>query len=321
MARDGRDARRGYAVNARTAHLARRARRAALIAPVAGAVLLSGAIGLAPAPPAPSDDTAASQPARAERHQPDRQAEPGRAELRAALTRQLARIDELESRLRDAVDAIDGGADLDEIREALPDREQIAEMFARPRPGLAAGRDRGDRFRDRFDDDDEPSDEQIERVRAFIAEHIPPLDRRLNEAAERSPRAERRLLRWIAPRMMDTVRLAERDPEAAKIRVREMLASLEVVDAMRKAAREEGDGLSEARAELVDALRAQHEARLAFERREVERAFERAREKERSLERKKSDIEQRIQREADRLIERARSWGRRGDDDRDASRR
>ena len=305
-------------MKARTAHAARPVLRAALAGTIAGAALTGGALGLAPAHQTSGEDAAVSQPQRTERDQPGRERELSRAALRAELNRQLARIDGLESRLRDAIDAIDEGTDLDEIRAALPDRERLAEMFDRSAPG----RDRDGRFRDRSDDEptDEPTEEQIERVRAFIAEHIPPLDERLKDAAERSPRAERRLLRWIAPRMMDTVRLAERDPEAAKIRVREMLASLDVVDAMRAAARADDDELSGVRAELIDALRAQHEARLAFDRREVERAFERARERERSLERKKGQIEQRIRREADKLIERAQSWGYRDDDDRDGDR-
>ena len=313
---------RSLAVNTLSAPCAGRLAPALLVGLALGAALSGGALGLGPngAEPARASAIADTQPERTDATPPDI----AREALRTALVRRLAGLNELEASLRDAIDALDRGAELDEVRDALPDREQIAAILPRPDgPG-----DRGDgppgRLRDRLRErPDDVSDEQLDRVRAFIAEHIPPLDDRLDRAAERSPRAERRLLRRLAPRLLDTVRLAERDPDAARLRVREMRASFDVVDAMRDASRADAEeARASARQSLIGALRRQYEARLAFERRDLDREFERLRERERTLQRRADEIDRVVEQRADELMERAERWtgtrGRRGGAERDA---
>ncbi|MEM0982942.1 MAG: hypothetical protein AAGI17_03225 [Planctomycetota bacterium] len=290
----------------------------------ASAVLVTGLVA----------GTATLQPDRPPSREPGpemvRPSEPpmmGRDVMRTVLSRQLERVGELETKLEAAIRDLDGGADPADVLGALPSREDIAESFAlADGPRLGDGRIR-DRIAERRGGPDGPggppeggpdprgedlTDEQLQRIRAFIDRRIPPLAARLERAAERSPEAEDRLLRRVAPRLMETVKLAEKDRRLAELRVREMLVSFEVVDAMRAIGRagEDSAASEQARTDLESALRKQLETRLAFEQRELERTIENAKTRRDQLQQKAADLDARVEERAVELIEQARNWRR-----------
>ncbi len=190
---------------------------------------------------------------------------------RLALARQrLARAIEENARtgerLRRLMERLEGGdgSGIEEVRAMF--RDGVGGGLA---GGLAGGMPAdGERGAEAI------SDERLQVLRGLVKERLPWLDERLERAEGLRAGASTALLRRLGPRLSALADLAERDPEAARVRAQEMRLGFEVADAVGawRAARASGEAerVSAARARLREAIAAQVEFR--FEHRERELA-------------------------------------------------
>lgn len=242
----------------------------------------------------------------------------GRDAMRERLTEALDEVEAFGERVRVAIEELDAGARPIEVLNLLRrpgdddrdvrgrmGRRMMGEMFGsgllggpgdtlfdRGRSGLEGGGPRGP-------DDSamggpfrgEMTEEQLERVRAMIAERLPVLERVLAAAREQGPEAERDVLRRVGGRVMGIVMLARRDPAFADLKIAEVqtgFAAFAAAEAFRSAL-EAGDEASivGARSALEDALASAFDARIEVQREEVRRLEER-------LARVKGDLDRRL---------------------------
>lgn len=178
-----------------------------------------------------------------------------RAQARATIERMLGRLDAQRSRLAGALDRLDAGASLDDIRNAMA-------------PGAGGVRD-----------DAEPDTERLMRV---FHELNPDLHERWRAAAEENPERAEQFRRRILERLRgdENVRhmadLIERDPALFRLRAeqyalerRAMIAGRRFVDAT---VASDADAAARAREEVRGIVAEQIDSRLREQRLMLERA-------------------------------------------------
>ncbi|MDX2132510.1 MAG: hypothetical protein SFY69_10720 [Planctomycetota bacterium] len=206
-------------------------------------------------------------------------------ELKRRLERWLDEMDEREQRIRDALTRLEAG---EEPREVVRGLEGILRMGARLEPGRGEG-PRGEGAERRFGPDgpdgpgpgdDRPRPREGEgwglagpgqpltpesrtRVLKFLGEVMPQFAKRLEQYREVDPEAADRFLGRIAPRLQDAARLRNSDPTLFALRVDEVRAGVEVIEAIREVRRAQsaGEDLKAPTARLRETMVAQNEAR------------------------------------------------------------
>ena len=176
-----------------------------------------------------------------------------RTQARATIERMIDRLETQRARLAGALDRLDAGAPLEEVRGALADGARR--------------------------DDDAPDPERLMRV---FRELNPELHERWRAAAERNPEQAEQFRQRILERLRgdDNVRqmadLMERDPGVFRLRAeqyaldrRAMIAGRRFVDAT---VASDADAASRARAEVREIVAAQIDSRLREQRLMLERA-------------------------------------------------
>ena len=179
---------------------------------------------------------------------------------------------EFASRILEKTDAaleqLDGGADPSEVVRSIRTPEMRHRLRARDarRPaddqgGDASGASLGP--------------EQLERVRAFIADELQGVDEPLSRVERLGPNAGQRLLRRLAPRVLDILDTREDDPELGGSMLTELRAGLEFVESMRRyrqalrAGIEDGDELDAMEREIRDAARTRFDAQVLIKKHEI----------------------------------------------------
>lgn len=215
--------------------------------------------------------------------------EMSREEARRRLDAFLAEMDEIQSRTREAIAKLDAGAPLPEVMGAFPRVQRFlaagergGERFGEGlmgerglREGPRDGEAEGPGFR-RGRAPVEMTDEQVKAMRGFIDANVPMLADRLARAEQISPGASERLLRRMAPRLMQLRELQAEEPAFAEASLREFVAGLDVLEATRgyRMVRggEDAAAAEGARARLEGALQAHFDARLAVQELEIARS-------------------------------------------------
>lgn len=150
-----------------------------------------------------------------------------RAVLRERLERQLENLERRRDQLRDALDRLDAGAPIDDVRaDLLPERAE-GRGFGRG-PGSAGpsadrgapGDGRGPR-REMLppgapNDAAPPSPEQVERMLRFLRAHKPEVAADLEALREKDPEAFERKLAEIGPRLQSLIGRFDEAPERLK---------------------------------------------------------------------------------------------------------
>lgn len=219
---------------------------------------------------------------------------------RRMLTRMIEKVGGLQDRLEVAVQKLDEGVPLSEIRPMI-EEELPPMMFGEFMP------DRGER-RGGPRRDFQPSAEELDDIRAMIREKIPSLANRIDTLREADPEQSDRMLTRMAPKLMMLSRLHRDNPAEAELRVQEMAISLEVVTALRVAGSDDEVTATEGRAQLRAALERQLRTQVELQELEIERLETRLVELRASLEERRGRMEAEVERKAGELLNRAEKW-------------
>ena len=122
----------------------------------------------------------------------------------------------------------------------------------------------------------DPAPVSPERVRAFIAEHLPEMDLHLKAIEAENPEAGMLLAERMAPRIGEVINAQQRDAALGKLKMEELRLGLNTIKIAREA-REASRGQtpsdslqSQTRQRLTNLLNAQAENRAQIQRREIE---------------------------------------------------
>ncbi len=276
--------------------------RAAVVSLVIG--LLAGAWAQFPTPAGTSPSQPAGQP---ERPTPDGPRD-DRELARARLERRLEEARRNEQRLTEALQRLDAGASLEDVRAAAegpgrPFRGGRGDGAGRPRPpGPDVRRGPG------------PDPEAVDR---FLAEHLPELAARLADLRQRNPEAAQPLVNRLSGRVREL--MAERDPRLRDARLAEFRHAQKMFDVQRRFGELVRGGapdaeVTAARNELRAAVSEQFELRMKRHEAEIAALEDR-------VGRVRKDVEDRTTRRAEiieealrRAEERARTGGPEGPD-------
>lgn len=183
------------------------------------------------------------------------------ADLRARLVRRVEDARLIEQRLQAGIDRLDAGDDPQEVMRGL---FEPGGMRGGEGPGWRGGDARGPM-----------NPEERERLMSMIRERMPRVAEWIAELEREEPRLLEAVRARLAPQLREVERLWERDPEGARVRTEELVATFGVMRATRvyrgAVVRDGADGAStqRARASLREALVTQFESRLAARRHEV----------------------------------------------------
>lgn len=75
------------------------------------------------------------------------------------------------------------------------------------------------------------TDSDLDRVRAFIAQHLPEIDSKLKSVEQLSPDATKRLVHRLAPKVLEIEMLNAEDPTMGSLKLDELKAGLTYIDA------------------------------------------------------------------------------------------
>ncbi len=179
---------------------------------------------------------------------------PEAARLRESLERRRALVESMRVRLDEAIARLDRGEAVDadladgrgfmlEMGEEGPNGPRF-QRGGRPdaRPGAGT---RGGGFDGQAggtgvgpgEPGQQPSMEEIRRLRALIDENLPLLAERLRAAERSDPQAAPRMIGRIAPRLREAFEAKDRSPEVFRLRILELEQGFELLDAARRTRR------------------------------------------------------------------------------------
>jgi len=256
-------------------------------------------------------------------------------QMRQRLERRLHDLEELTERTRKAIVMLEEGATPAEVLRTF---EGVMRGFEggrtgpggppgeRPMPGPGPGPREGGREggpgrpdgmgrgpgmgpmgegemgeRPMFERHDGPATpEERERVLGFLREHVPPMAERIQRLLEAEPEVGVRIFSRLIPQLREAADSRRRDPEGFESRVHEIMAGIDVLDAIRavRTAQEKGD--REAGAAAMRALREsvarQFDARVQVQLHEVEMLERRIRAFQEEIEQKRLGRDRMIER-------------------------
>lgn len=234
--------------------------------------------------------------------------------MRTFLQRRLSEARSYASRLEDALERLDSGEDLREIRADLRDAigDAVIEWVDEHREAREAHGRVVVRRRDR--DLEEPprrlSDEQHRALREIITAVMPDLRHRMDRLAESDPEEADRRMREMFPRFRPLIELREEDTEVFRMRLAEIATMREAVRLSREIARKQrrgadADELQSDHAALRALLEQHFEMRRRAQQHELDRLKERLRVIEKELEEHDRDRERLVEDRIESLLERA----------------
>ena len=183
-------------------------------------------------------DERSRQPRSVQAEPPEREAPRGRLELevdpealRIRLQRTIARSEEMLTRTRSALEKLDAGASpsevLNELRVGASDRGQRDPM--RPQRMNEAG----SQAETALDPMAEDKSEERAQMHAFLRDEFPNLWQNLAPILEQDPRSADRLLGRMAPQIKEILFLQKDQPDLAQLKIAQMHAGLDFVEAAR----------------------------------------------------------------------------------------
>ena len=181
------------------------------------------------------------------------------SDLRARLARRLDDARVIERRLEEAIASLDGGATPEAVM-----RDMMAPGLPRPMDGWRGGEPRGPL-----------TAEERDRLMARVSERMPRVAMWLKEVEGQEPQLVEAVSNRLAPQLREIERLRERDPEGARVRTEELVATIGVMRATRlyRVAVMRAGAQAPASAEALEGVRSalieQFEARLAARQHEV----------------------------------------------------
>jgi len=195
-------------------------------------------------------------------------------QLRARLERMRAFSERMNERVTEGLAMLDDGASPGQVVRAIREPEL---------GDTRIGRGVRDRIRapGHRRDAPAPGPAQLERVRAFIAEHLPRLDAPLSKIERLGPGAGRGLLERLAPRIIEIIEINDRDPALGALKTDELRAGLDFVEATRRyrqalrAGIEDEGELDRLDFDLRDAAARRFDAQVALKKHEVRGLMER----------------------------------------------
>lgn len=310
--------------------IARRdAARSARLPAIAGVALCFGvgtASGLVqPEPDAPMTETTADAPERDES-----------SALRDRLERLIARSEAMLERHREALQRLDAGESPAEVLRTLRlrdfDRRAGARAAVQDGDDPEAGRDRpgpdapGRSVRPGRDGPEAPGraagaathadlDPQLrQRLRRFLAEKLPSVSEQLAQVETVDAELGAKLFDRLAPQLRDVVAAIDRDPAFGALKLAELKAGLDVVDATQRVRSLNTGGtadaaaLETAREQLRAAIEARFDARIRLREHELERLAEQITGLHRQIQLEREGRDDEIDRVYDAVI--SQRWGR-----------
>lgn len=219
----------------------------ALIGILAGTLCATAAMGQ------PRDRT--PPPEKPQARENDGASEHGSDAIRARLEVAIERGEEQLARNREALERLKNGESPTSVLRALRSDAQ------RGQP-TNAKRDEKPNRRDRAEQDD-PQRARLEEVRAFVREHIPEFQRKIDSVAEKESPFADRLMAQLAPMIEDVMRSFRDDPAFGRLKLQELRSGLAFVEAMRvyRDQANSDSATDEDRAAAKENLRAAAEAR------------------------------------------------------------
>jgi uncharacterized small protein (DUF1192 family) len=173
------------------------------------------------------------------------------ARLRESLERRRALVESMRERLDEAIARLDRGEAIDadladgrgfmlEMGEEGPNGPRFqrgGRPDVRPGGGARGGGFDGQAGGGPGEPGQQPTMEEIRRLRALIDENLPLLAERMRAAERSDPQAAPRMIGRIAPRLREAFDAKERSPEVFKLRILELEQGFEVLDAARRTRR------------------------------------------------------------------------------------
>lgn len=269
----------------------------------AAAIALLTAASLATAQPVPApEDRPLAGPDTADRETP-------RHELERALRARLRHIERQEQELRETIDKLESGEDVD-VRRLMRDARGFGHermdddrrgrdgrgRFSRG-PGGPGGADR------------EPlTDEQRANVIAFLKEHDPRMYERFAEFRRERPEFAKRMFERHAHRVLDLMQLKEEDHEAFQTRLRAMQSFGKIREVVTDAIAEGTLDSDDTRRKLRELIALRLDVEEARYEREIEELSDRIKQLRAKLEEDRAERRERIDEAVSKIIERARAF-------------
>lgn len=242
----------------------------------------------------------------------DRPREMNPEALKQRLERRLAETERVQELIRAALDKMEKGESVGEILREL-------EPAGRFRGGDGGNRPEGGRRPD-FDPEGPPRmrgegegwspmqpgqplpEAERERVMTFLREHLPLIAEKFQKLNDVDPDGADRMLSRLVPRLREAQRVAQSDPELARLRLQELKAGISVLEAVREIRRLQdmpgetpSADLAAAKNDLREKLVAQSEARMQLQAHEIEALTKRVEGLRQELERKRANRDQSVE--------------------------
>ncbi|MEO1008367.1 MAG: hypothetical protein AAFX79_07355 [Planctomycetota bacterium] len=239
---------------------------------------------------------------------------------REVIERRLAQLEQQQRRLREVLQRIDAGESLQDIADELRERGELARYMGDLRGVFREGVD-GDRSRvaRRLEDRrrrgaalDVPDDPILvrNRVLAFADRHMPELAERLRREAD-SPEARRAVAR-LWQRVAELEDLEGRDATEFRPKLEQLRNGLRISELLQAVRRKHrggeltSDDVRKARVELTELVSAQFDAQMREREAFMGRMAQRLATGRQTLEQERAQKTQRIEREVDAMLRRAR---------------
>jgi len=149
--------------------------------------------------------------------------------LRSRLIRSISRTEKMLSNHKSALEKLDAGASAQEVLEAM--RLDNTGRGTNPEQRTNPPRRPDDQNKPRFI---ELNPQERQELHQFINENFSDLSRNLEMLTNADPRGADRILTQLAPQIREVLMLRETEPELARIKIHDMQAGLNFIEASRK---------------------------------------------------------------------------------------
>lgn len=228
------------------------------------------------------------------------------AEARKFLERRLEEMTKRQQKLRDALKRLDDGVPVREALRGLDPRGDHGrgQDGDEPRMGMERplDRERGERRRGEHAEG-EPAEggrrperaatpEARQHAHAFLREHLPALADKVEAQSRKDPEQADRNFARLMPRLAEAENVMRRDPELFKLRLRDIEATVGVVEAIkayRDAAKADPAHAEQPTQALRSALGAQMDARMNLQAHEIQALGKRTEDMKADLDKKRGN--------------------------------
>lgn len=236
-----------------------------------------------------------------------------RTRMRERLTRFLNEMREEQKKLEEAISKLEAGANMDDVRDALPER--FASRIRGPGegtgepdggPGPRRPGDRGPRAEQPF------SEQDWEAVNAIIKHAQPEMLERFDELRKRDPDVAQRRMMAAYPRLRPLLEAYKHDRPGFDLRLEELVIirkslplAKEIIELRRQGKTEESEEMKAARSKLRELAQRHFENRMKIMAHELEQMRQRLARREKELADQSANPERGVERSIEGLIRQA----------------